>query len=331
LAVRNKISMDDLGLLFQLYLGVSLFILTSTLFYFVLLYLWLAISISFFSIFGILILYIKIRDTISIRRFNYSGAHGSRFRAEIDIERLIDEPIELIGEKKVDLDVKTFKISDYITLKLENNKTKIYVKGEKFMNCMFLMLTIPKHDITIYDEVESIDDAVDILDGSMEHERQTYDITPEEEFMGHCSNIQAWVENNYNTRILHSNISFPLLKQLVNAGDEMAKKVFGEEVVSRYLKGNATVRVFLNLGGFFNYLKKEQLLFLVTELIEKENKIDISADIRKLSTDIKNTFTLVNYVDGTNVDSDNVLEVHYDEDDNNDKPEIWIPEGEWDN
>ena len=51
-------------------------------------------------------------------------------------------------------------------------------------------------------------------------------ITPEQEFWGHRSNIQAWVECEYDTRLLHSNLSFPLLKALSDAGDPKAKAIF---------------------------------------------------------------------------------------------------------
>lgn len=63
------------------------------------------------------------------------------------------------------------------------------------------------------------------------------DITPEEEFWGHCSNLQAWVENNYDTRLLHSNIAFPLLKKLTEAGDPNTNKVFKEEIARRFESG----------------------------------------------------------------------------------------------
>ena len=52
--------------------------------------------------------------------------------------------------------------------------------------------------------------------------------TPEEEFMAHCSNIQAFFENELNTDILHSDIAFPLLKKLVRLGYKPAEEVFNK-------------------------------------------------------------------------------------------------------
>jgi hypothetical protein len=44
-------------------------------------------------------------------------------------------------------------------------------------------------------------------------------ISPEEEFWGHCSNIQAFVESGYNPNVLHSSMSVPLLRELIRYGN----------------------------------------------------------------------------------------------------------------
>ncbi len=51
-------------------------------------------------------------------------------------------------------------------------------------------------------------------------------ILPIKEFWGHCSNLQAWAEYGYDTRLLHPNLAFPLLEKLATVGDPIAKKVF---------------------------------------------------------------------------------------------------------
>ena len=104
---------------------------------------------------------------------------------------------------------KIFRVNEFITLKLENDKTNIYIADE------------------IYDFF-SPDDLMYASDSDS--------ITPEEEFQGHCSNLRAWAENDYNTEILHRTIAFPLLKQLVIKGDEKAKKNFKEEIAYIYIK-----------------------------------------------------------------------------------------------
>ena len=59
--------------------------------------------------------------------------------------------------------MKEFKINEFLTLKLEEGETNLYVKGEYFHQCTYLMLNIPIEDISKYDEIESIDEANDIL------------------------------------------------------------------------------------------------------------------------------------------------------------------------
>ena len=83
---------------------------------------------------------------------------------------------------------KEFKINEYITLKLEGEKTNIYVKDQLFNQCKFLLLNIPIDKISSFDEIESIDEAVEKLDRSLEGRGTgVYEIPPEVEFWGHCS------------------------------------------------------------------------------------------------------------------------------------------------
>ncbi|MFX0012812.1 MAG: hypothetical protein ACFE9R_21045 [Candidatus Hermodarchaeota archaeon] len=108
-----------------------------------------------------------------------------------------------------------FKINQYLTLKLEGNRTNIYVNEELFQQCKFLLLEIPIEKISSFDEIESIDEASEKLDRSLEQPREgSPRIPPETEFWGHCSNMQVWAENDYDTRLLHSNLAFPLLEKL---------------------------------------------------------------------------------------------------------------------
>ncbi len=84
--------------------------------------------------------------------------------------------------------MKKFKINDFITLKLENDETIIYIKNEKFIQCKFLMMKIPIKEISTFDSITSIDEAEEFLDGSMENYKEKKVIIPPEcEFWGHCS------------------------------------------------------------------------------------------------------------------------------------------------
>lgn len=105
-----------------------------------------------------------------------------------------------------------FKINSYITLKLEEKKTNIFIKEKLFLQCKFLLLNIVE-DIS---ELKSIDDAVELYYDPPKQIEYSKKVTAQAEFWAHCSNLQAWVENDYNTRLLHFNLAFPLLKKLIN-------------------------------------------------------------------------------------------------------------------
>ncbi|MFX0070997.1 MAG: DNRLRE domain-containing protein [Candidatus Hermodarchaeota archaeon] len=153
-------------------------------------------------------------------------------------------------------------INEYITLKLVNGRTFIFVNGKRFIQCIRLILNIPTEDAHLYDEVESIDEAAKLHNKYVFQNRivrgrmaapvpnQRHNITPEQEFWGHCSNIQAWVEHDYDTRILMSNISFPLLRELTKVGDPKAKRVYKEEIALRLESGFPSVVQYLLTQGY---------------------------------------------------------------------------------
>lgn len=169
-----------------------------------------------------------------------------------------------------------FKANDFITLRLEQVderkwETAIYLKGERFNQCKFLLIEIPIDRIASFDEIESIDDAAERLDRSLEGNRRIeYDIPPETEFWGHCSNIQVWFENDYDTRLLHRNLAFPLLKRLTELGDSLAKKVFKDEIAKRLNSGLKAVQQFLIDENYLKYFNREEIdLLNIKPEIEK--------------------------------------------------------------
>jgi hypothetical protein len=173
-------------------------------------------------------------------------------------------------------------INQYITLRLVSGRTYIYVNGKRFIQCIRLILNIPKSDVHLYDEVDSIDEAAKLYGKHVFQNRivrgpmavplpnQMHNITPEQEFWGHCSNIQAWVEHDYDTRILMSNISFPLLRELANAGDPVASKVFKEEIALRLESGYPSVVQYLLNQGYLRYFTPSEFKTVIesTELIK---------------------------------------------------------------
>ena len=192
--------------------------------------------------------------------------------------------------------MKTFRVNEYITLKLEFSKTIIYVKNERFIQCKFLLL----RDL----HVGEIEDFISNFSTVDEEEglANNYDynqfikskIPSETEFWAHCSNLQVWVENNYNSGLLHSNLAFPLLKKLVEAGDVKAKQVFKEEICKRLESGYPPVMEYLIREGYTQYLSSEELFFTVLVPEEAEILLEIESNLYEIG---KENFDLVNVLE----------------------------------
>jgi len=95
------------------------------------------------------------------------------------------------------------------------------MNGERFNQCKFLLLNVSVDNISSFDEIMSIDEAAEEIRNRLSKKNnknneflendETYDppeeIPPEVEFWGHCSNMQVWVESNYDTRLLHKGLA----------------------------------------------------------------------------------------------------------------------------
>ncbi len=207
-----------------------------------------------------------------------------------------------------------FKINKYITLKLENGKTNIYVNGVLFNQCKYIVTRKKINDLQNFLEIETVDELLDedlTLDHSFEKDERTeiIDIPIETRFWVHCSNLQIWAEENYNSRLLHRNLAFPLLKKLANEGDTYAKQIFKEEIVKRYRKGNKTIREFLKGEEYIEYLdenEKRALLINKENIIlqELEDKFGIKpmwTNELKNITDPKYHYKILYYVEDQNI------------------------------
>lgn len=161
--------------------------------------------------------------------------------------------------------MREFKVNEFLSLRLEDDQTIIYIQGQLFRQCRFLLLNINVDEMGTFDEIDSIDEAAEKLNTSLENPDEAYkfDIPPEVEFWGHCSNLQVWFEHNYDTRLLHSNLAFPLLRKLTKAEDPLAKKVFRKEILKRYENGTKATREFLEVERFYEYLTIDEQLHVL--------------------------------------------------------------------
>ncbi len=162
-----------------------------------------------------------------------------------------------------------YKINKYITLDLQQGKTKILLEGSEFLVCKAVFVDINRNmEEIIYN---SIDEVVDDDDT-----RVFVPISPEEEFWVHCSNLQAWAENNYNTALLHSNIAFPLLEELTRLGDPLAIRVFKDEVVKRLTSDHMPTVFYLLKHWYLDIFTEEEYDLILGIVKEKSYSIDKS-------------------------------------------------------
>ncbi|MBD3216159.1 MAG: hypothetical protein GF311_26330 [Candidatus Lokiarchaeota archaeon] len=166
---------------------------------------------------------------------------------------------------------KQFKINEHLALKLEKNKTNIYIKGKLFLSCKYLLMNFNEEKIKFSDSIDSLFDNNKFQEEPIDQNNDELN-SVETEFWAHCSNLHAWVENNYDTRLLHSNLSFPLLKKLTESGDKIAKKVFKEQIAKRIRMGNDSTIKFLILENYLKFLNKEERIFA----LEKLDSLDLS-------------------------------------------------------
>ena len=174
---------------------------------------------------------------------------------------------------------KEFKINDFITLKLENQRTNIYINSQLFRQCKYLLVNIIGEEIREFDYMDSIDDLEAYLNHDLERNNPIkYDISPEVEFWAHCSNLQTWAENNYDTRILHSNLAFPLLRNLVKCGDLNARTVYKDEIAERFVCGSNKIKFLLLSERYFGALTREESSQILNEKMWLENLGDNDVD-----------------------------------------------------
>lgn len=171
--------------------------------------------------------------------------------------------------------MKEFKVNEFLSVKQERGNSNIYVNDELFRQCKYLMLNTRIDEQNDLTEMESIDEFADSLgwtesgqegvwydidpnDEFWEQNPDRYDIGLNAEFWGYCSCLQTWYEHEYDARLLHSSLAFPLLKKLVEVGDPLARKVFKEQIAARLKSGYPIVFVYIIQEQLLDYFNEEE-------------------------------------------------------------------------
>ena len=175
------------------------------------------------------------------------------------------------------MQVKECKINEFLTVKLEGDKTYIYVGKKRISKCKVLELEFLKSE--------------GMLD-------------PEVQFLGHCSTLEVWNESGYEPKFLNSQACFMLLRELSHAGDLVAKRKIKEEIVHHLESDRSTM---------ISVIMKERLLYC---LEEEEQELLIAQYFPKLVKILKKApywinavlfFILVRGSAGTRLLEDNFL------------------------
>jgi hypothetical protein len=175
-----------------------------------------------------------------------------------------------IVEKDIFPEEKEYRINEYLALKLIKGRTIIFVGEKPFNQCKYLLLNLTQKDFVNFDHIDSIDQAFEIYNNMDKiHENVHEIIDPESEFFGHCSNLQAWYEHDYDLRILHSSLSIPLLKKIAFLGDQKAIFRLKESIAFRIASKNHNTIVFYLNEKYLNLFSNEELEVLFEDWLEK--------------------------------------------------------------
>lgn len=157
-----------------------------------------------------------------------------------------------------------FVVNRFLSLRLENGKTIVYINGNKFIQCKYLLIDIPLHHTETITNFST--DNLFNSENELDYHEYSFKLSPKLEFWGHCSNLQVWYENDYDTRLLHTNIAFPLLKKLTEGGDPLARKTLKEEIALRVISGNPNVVLFLFEEGYLENFSPEELQTILEDI-----------------------------------------------------------------
>lgn len=125
---------------------------------------------------------------------------------------------------------------ELFSVNLIKNKSVIFIAGREFMTCHFVPLAIPIKIFPKLKHIDSINDVIDNLDHSFERTPPKWihgEKVGELDFFVNCSNLQVWVEHDFDTRLLDYRLSFPLLKALGKINIR-ARMRYREELIERY-------------------------------------------------------------------------------------------------
>jgi hypothetical protein len=207
--------------------------------------------------------YIRNSEKPNFRKTKVFSEFHNKFLQEFNERTYNRNPDKFPEERE-------FRINEHLTLKLIKGQTVIHIDEEPFHQCKYLLLNLTSKDFANFENIDSIDEAFEIYNKmDKKHEKNHDIIDPVSEFIGHCSNLQAWYEYDYDLRILHSSLSIPLLKKLAFLGDKMATIRLKESIATRIATKNYNTIIFYLNEKYLKLFSNEELEVMFDEWLDK--------------------------------------------------------------
>jgi len=169
-----------------------------------------------------------------------------------------------------------FRLNQFITLRLidygnTHTCTFIFINDRRFNLYEFsfkeiLEIINGKKDYFCMDEAR--------LDLLGTYDSKNFMEDPDSMFWIYCYYIDAWVQCNYDWRLLIVEDAFPMLHALYRAGDPKAREVFKIEIVNAFLSGYLPVVFYLISGknmdyvDYLDYFKFEEMIWLFEKCLK---------------------------------------------------------------
>ncbi|MHA1479374.1 MAG: hypothetical protein ACTSPU_14360, partial [Promethearchaeota archaeon] len=163
-----------------------------------------------------------------------------------------------------------YKVNEFLTLKLEEHKTYIYVNNER--RDFTKIFNIHKIKEKYFKYVDSIEEAVfrfDVLDNynydALEEDEEISN-SSEEEFRDHCSILQTWLDNDFDTSDIGTSLlqTYLLLYlsemcRYADIDNPLVIEFIKNEITKRIDSGSYNIVLFLFDQSFFYFFSQEEV------------------------------------------------------------------------
>lgn len=163
-----------------------------------------------------------------------------------------------------------YRLNQFITLKLIDfgdniATTQVYVSGRNFNATIFSLEEA--HELLHGNNTYScMDDVHRSLTGNIRSKFSK--VNTETKFWIHCYYIKAWIDHDYDTRLLQMDEAFPILNELYKADEPKAREIFKSEISKRFLSGYFPVISYIICMGYLQFFKFEEILLLLEKCLK---------------------------------------------------------------